>query len=126
MALVGGLIGNADGEKGDHRGDQVEAGVQRFGQNAQAAGAKDEKRLERHEHDGGAHAEQRGALLFAHFDREGLDHEQPRLPQVQRLCLAAHRAGPTIGSDPASGRDYGVEVLLELRGMKRSAAEFMQ
>jgi hypothetical protein len=34
--------------------------------------------------------------------------------------------GTTIGSDPASGRDYGVEVSLELRGMKRSAAEFMQ
>ncbi len=46
MALIGRLIGDADGEEGDHRGDQIESGMQRFGQNAQAAGAQDKKRLE--------------------------------------------------------------------------------
>ena len=36
VALVGGLIGDADGEKRDDGGDEVEAGMQRFGEDAEA------------------------------------------------------------------------------------------
>jgi len=46
MLFVGRLIRNADGQKCDDGGDQVEPGVQCFGQDAQAVGADHQKRLE--------------------------------------------------------------------------------
>jgi hypothetical protein len=67
VAFVGGLVGHAHGEERNYRREQIETGMQRFGQNAKAAGANDQKGLEGQQHDGGAHAEQRGALLFADF-----------------------------------------------------------
>ena len=38
MVCVGRLVCDANGEEGDHGGDEVENGMQRFGQNSEAAG----------------------------------------------------------------------------------------
>ncbi len=38
VVCVGRLVCDANGEEGDHGGDEVEYGVQRFGQNPEAAG----------------------------------------------------------------------------------------
>ena len=74
VALVGRLIGNADGEKRDHRRHEVEAGMERFGEDAQAAGTQDEKRLQRDEDDGRADAEQRRLFFLAHFAGKLVGH----------------------------------------------------
>ena len=84
VALVGRLIGNADGEKGDDGGDEVEAGVQGFGENAEAVCAKDEEGFKAEEKRGGTNTEKGGAFLFLNGGLEGSgeDHEI-RLHQVE-------------------------------------------
>ena len=46
MIRVGGFVRNAHRKIGDDRGHQIQDGMQRFGQNAQAAGAHREKYLQ--------------------------------------------------------------------------------
>ena len=114
MAFVGGLVGHAHGQEGDYGGQQIEAGMQRFGQDAKAVGAHDEKGLEGQQHDGGAHAENRGALLFADF---------LSLAQGQHGSLDDLKSGSYAGQLGYLRIERGH---YELREMKRSAAEFMQ
>jgi len=64
MTFVGRPVGDTDRKKSDHGGDQVEAGMQGFGEDAKAAGAPDEKGLQAKEKSGGANAEKSGLLLF--------------------------------------------------------------
>jgi hypothetical protein len=46
MALIGRLFGHAHRKKGDDGGDQVQPGVQRFGEHAKASRPENQKRLE--------------------------------------------------------------------------------
>ena len=65
MIGVGGLIGDAHGKKGNDGSEKVEAGMHRLRQNAQAAGARYQKNLERQQQHGGADGRQRGEAFFA-------------------------------------------------------------
>ena len=87
MALVGGLIGDADGEKGDDGGDEVEAGMECFGENAEAAGAPNEEGLETQEDSGGPYAEESSApfFRFGGMEARGEDHDGIRLPVIREL-----------------------------------------
>jgi hypothetical protein len=78
------LIRNSDGEKGDDGGDEVQTGVEGFGEDAEAVCAEDEERFEAEEKSGGTDAEKGGAFLFLDGGLEGSgeDHEI-RLHQVE-------------------------------------------
>ena len=67
--LVGRLVGNADGEIGEDGGNQVEAGVQRFREHAQAAGGGGQKHLQRNQHQCREDRAQRSQFLFPHSVR---------------------------------------------------------
>ena len=67
MAFVGRFIRDAHGEKGNDGRDQVQTRVQRFGEDAQAARAENEKSLQRNEQYRGADAQQRRPPLFTRF-----------------------------------------------------------
>ncbi len=84
MALVGGPVGNADGEKGDDRGNKIEAGMEGLGKHAEAARADDQKGFQTKKEGGGADAEQGGAFLLLDGGVEALgkSHEV-RLQQVR-------------------------------------------
>jgi hypothetical protein len=62
---VGGLFGNAYREVGDDRGDQIQNRVQRFGEDAQAAGDGGQDNLQKYEQDGRAHRAESHHALFA-------------------------------------------------------------
>ena len=67
MIGVGGLVGDADREKSQQRGDQVEAGVRGFRKNTQAAGAESHHDFQPGNDDGGQNGISRSrALLGAH------------------------------------------------------------
>ncbi len=86
MALVGGLIGDTNGEKGDDGGDQVEAGMEGFGEDAETVRAEDQEGFEAEEEGSGADTQQSGALLFldGSMEASGKDHEV-RLQQVGEI-----------------------------------------
>ena len=67
MLLIRWLIGYAHGQKRDHRGNQIQPGVQRLRQHTQAARADHQKRLQRHQQQRRAHAQQRRAFLLPAF-----------------------------------------------------------
>jgi len=77
MTRVSRPIGNADREKGDDGGDEVQAGMEGFGKDAKTAGAPDEKGLQAKKDQGGADAEEGGTLLFLDSGVEAAreDHE---------------------------------------------------
>ena len=87
VALVGWLIGDAHGEKRDDCSDQVEAGVQSFGKDAEAVCANDQEGFQTKEKRGGADAQQGGTLLFLDggLKASGKDHGV-RLQHVGRGC----------------------------------------
>jgi hypothetical protein len=64
VALVGGLVSNADGKEGDDGGDKIESGMECFRKNTETAGAEDEKGFQAEEQDGRANAEEGSALFF--------------------------------------------------------------
>ena len=64
MALVGRFIRDAHGEKCDDGRDEVQTGMQCFGEYAQAARTQDEESLQRNEYNGGADAQQRRRSSF--------------------------------------------------------------
>jgi len=64
MAFVRGLVGDADGKKRDDGSDKVEAGMERFGEDAEAVGADDQESFQTKQDGGRANAQQGGALLF--------------------------------------------------------------
>ncbi len=81
VTIVGGLVGNADGKKGDDGGDQVESGVQGFGEHAQAARVDDQKGFKAHQDHGRKNTQQCRALLLLHgFLKAARDHHRTRLP----------------------------------------------
>ena len=67
VALVGGLVGNADREIRDDGGDEVKPRVQGLGKDAEASRANHEKGFEGNQKKGGADAQQRRAFLLPHF-----------------------------------------------------------
>src|SRR5215813_11224583 len=96
MALVGGLIGHANRKERDDRGDQIETRVQCFGKNTKAAGADDQKCLERDQDDGGTDAQQRSALFLASLLVQIARHvRRTRLPQSLRACAGTTRSEAT-------------------------------
>src|SRR6516164_8535048 len=64
MALVGGPVRDAHREKGDDCRDKVEAGVQGFGEDAEAVCANDQEGFQTEQERGRTDAEEGGALLF--------------------------------------------------------------
>src|SRR6266404_6171100 len=101
MPFVCRLIRNANRQKRDNRGDQIEPGVQRLRQHALATGAEYEKSLERNEHERRAHAQQRRALrsrLFSYSApvawaccRRRCTPGSIWSPRLSRFCLFAFR-----------------------------------
>jgi hypothetical protein len=73
VVCVGRLVCDANGEEGDHGGDEVEYGVQRFGQNPEAAGDYGEENFEADKNDCGADGSEGGEALFVSclFERFG-------------------------------------------------------
>ena len=70
MLRVGGLVRDANGEICDDCGDQIENGMQCFGENAQAARRDREKNLQRNEYDGRSHRAERRHSLFTSCESE--------------------------------------------------------
>src|ERR1700688_1502870 len=67
MIRVGGLIGDADRKKSEDRGDQIESGMGRFRQNAEAARAETDHNFESGDDHRGQHGAPGGrAILRAH------------------------------------------------------------
>ena len=64
MPCISRLIGNANGQKRNHRGDQIKPGMQRFGKHAKAARPQNKKSLKAKQQRRGADAQQCSALLF--------------------------------------------------------------
>ena len=62
---VGRLVGDANREVGHRRGHQIEAGVRRLGQNAQAAGGDPDHYLHQGDGDGSKNGIQSDRLLLA-------------------------------------------------------------
>jgi hypothetical protein len=87
VALVSRPVGDADREKRDDGGDQVEARVQRLRKDTEAVGTNDQKCFQAKQETGGANAQQCGALLFVDgsLEASGKDHGV-RLQQVARGC----------------------------------------
>ena len=67
MGLVRRPIGHTDGEKGDNRGNQIQAGVQRLGKHAKAARAYHQEGFQGNQQRRRTHAQKRGALLLPRF-----------------------------------------------------------
>ena len=63
VLLVGGAVGDADGEEGDGGGDEVDAGVGGFGEHAERAGEDAGDELEQRDGRGGEHRGERGGAL---------------------------------------------------------------
>src|SRR5258708_23631465 len=85
VAFVSRLVGDADREKRNDGGDEVEAGMQRFREDAEAVGADDQESFQAKEESGRANAQQGGALLFLDGGMQALgkDHEL-RLQHLER------------------------------------------
>lgn len=87
---VGGLVGDADGEVGDDGGDEVEAGVGRLGEHAQAVRAQADDGFHRQQDHAGEHAGKRdGALLALGFARSEI-----RSGGIQRRRGGISLSGP--------------------------------
>ena len=71
---VGGLVRHAHGEERDDRGHQIENGMQRFGENSQAARGNGEKNLQGYQHHSRADRAQRSQLLLACCLGGDVDH----------------------------------------------------
>ena len=69
MRAVGGATGDADGEERQQRGDEVGPGMNRLGDQAQAAGREAGPELERDQHAGGNDRNEGSAPLRAHPGR---------------------------------------------------------
>lgn len=72
---VGGLVGDTNREKGDDGGDEVEAGMQRFRENAQTAGAKGKENLERDEDESAGDRRERRQSFLSHGLRRRIHGE---------------------------------------------------
>ena len=64
MLGIGGLVGNTDGEKSEHRGNQIESGMRRFGKDAQAASSNPDGELKTGDDHGGQDGVPRGRAFF--------------------------------------------------------------
>jgi hypothetical protein len=64
MAIVRGLIGDSDREESNDGGHEIETGMQRFRENAEATGAPDKEGFQAKKQGGRANAEKSGALFF--------------------------------------------------------------
>ena len=64
VARIRGLIGDADRKEGDDRGNEIQAGMEGFGEDTEAARSPNQEGLQAKEEHRGTHAEQRGAFLF--------------------------------------------------------------
>src|SRR5215472_1497098 len=86
VALVGGLVRNTHGKKGDDRGDQVETRMEGLGENTQAVRADDQESFQAKKEGCGADAEEGRALLFLDGSLQvtGKDHKV-RLQQVAEI-----------------------------------------
>ena len=62
--VVGGPVGDADGEEGDGGGDEVDAGVRGLGEHAERAGKDAGEELEQGDGEGGEDGGERGGVLF--------------------------------------------------------------
>ena len=93
MIRVRRFVRHADGKIRDHRGDQIENRVQRFGENSQAACDDGENHLQRDEHHGRAHRAERRHALFA----RGLVRAMGRRGcRCVRRCLRRHSGDYTL------------------------------
>ena len=63
VVVVGGTVGDLDGEEGDAGGDEVDAGVSGFGEHAERAGEEAGEELEERDTEGGEDGEERGGTL---------------------------------------------------------------
>src|SRR5260221_7212483 len=85
VALVRGLVGDADGEKRDDGGDKVKAGMEGFREDAEAVRADDQKRFQAKQDGGGCNAQQGGALLFLDGGEQALGKDHGvRLHHVEK------------------------------------------
>ena len=71
VVVVGGAVGDLDGEEGDGGGDEVDAGVGGLGEHAERAGEDAGEELEEGDAEGGEDGEERGGALGA-VRRRGL------------------------------------------------------
>jgi len=110
MTLIGGLVRNAHGKKRDHRGDQVEAGMQRFGEHAEAARAKHQKSFQAQKQQRRTDAEKSGPLLFLYglLKAAGKDHAldyikhaSPIYRDIFGVMGGSGRSGGRLGSPRA-------------------------
>ncbi len=95
VALVGRLRRDADREEGQQRGDEVGAGVDRLGDEAEAVRGEADRELQRDERAGGDDRDERGAPLRAQSSSSG---------QTRTSCAAAYS---TCGS-PSSATGASV------------------
>ena len=63
VLVVGGAVGDADGEEGDGGGDEVDAGVGGLGEHAERAGEDAGEELEEGDAEGGEDGGERGGAL---------------------------------------------------------------
>ena len=97
MGLVCRPIGNSNGKKSDNRGNQIQPGVQRLGQHAEAPRFDNQERFQRNQQGRRTHAQKRGPLLLPRFlDWRHYFHRGSRLPQIVRFSVPGKRrsAGP--------------------------------
>ena len=97
---IGRAVGNSNGEIGDDRGDEIEAGVQRLGEHAQAAGGQRQKNLQRNENNGRTHrAECRQLLCRADVGRGDIGSLEIALP----ISVIIRRCGNDPGVSVVAG-----------------------
>ena len=63
VVVVGGAVGDLDGEEGDGGGDEIDAGVRGFGEHAEGAGEEAGEEFEERDAEGGEDGEERGGTL---------------------------------------------------------------
>ncbi len=81
MSLIRRLVGDSNGKKCNDRREQVQAGVQRLGEDTQAARTENEKRFQGNQQSGRGNAQERRPALFARFlVLLGRHHRLTRLP----------------------------------------------
>ena len=98
---VGGLVGLADRDEGDHRGDQVDQRVDRLGEDRDRAGDRPGRELERDQQRVGGDRERRRAAFGADHRRSGAA-PRPRCAASMRAArprwlIACFSAGAQLG-----------------------------